>query len=49
MAHPDCGLTKLPHKPQRIVLHPDCGLRTLGNREIARAKLKNMAAAAKLF
>jgi 5-methyltetrahydropteroyltriglutamate--homocysteine methyltransferase len=33
---------------ERIIVHPDCGLRTMGNRDAARAKMKNMVTAARL-
>ncbi|HSW57933.1 MAG TPA: hypothetical protein VLH15_05995 [Dehalococcoidales bacterium] len=34
---------------EKLIIHPDCGLRSLGNRNVARAKLKNMVLAAKDF
>jgi 5-methyltetrahydropteroyltriglutamate--homocysteine methyltransferase len=46
IVHPDCGLEKIP--VEKLVIHPDCGLRTMGDRQAARAKMKNMVKAAKL-
>jgi 5-methyltetrahydropteroyltriglutamate--homocysteine methyltransferase len=45
--HPDCGLEKIP--VAKLVIHPDCGLRTIGDRDAAKAKMKNMVKAAKLI